>query len=350
MFGRQLLNYIIMPDNNRIYYACQAVNIWSNDRLSSFNGFVSGVQSLGVDSDFNIINIPDYGRSKPHSRIYTKPSINLTMERLIPKQGQLFIKNDTDILSGVFNEPRPEHNILLIYGSDEEPLVDSDKVNDLILFQNMLLTSVSYSISTTLPSISESLSFSGKIQSRSTNEIELLVAPEYAGRTDTYPQNGMVRRQDYRNHKMQLNPSIVPETVKQLIDFSEASLTDKKFFGLTSIDMSFSIAYQEILDTGKWRGSIYADVNKYTYPLLPLEVSCSFKINAKRSIRKELILSDTNFLDEEIKVITGPFCFNLGTKNRITSINCNGGSTGGEIVEYEISYSNINRFKVELLN
>lgn len=345
-----------MPENNRIYYGCIAVNLWSPDnKISDINGFLDGVQSIGLDSSFENSNIVDYGKPNPIQRLSQKPLFNVTLERLISRQTSLFFKTDTDLISGVFDSDCPEHNLLIVYGPETEEFVDSEKINDLMLFQNMILKTLSYSISTRSPALSESISLSGRIQKKEYDTIVGLVEPQYAGRTEDNPGNGMITRVDYRSHKLPTvkdqrgNPSILPATVKEWVDYTEGSTDEKQFVGLTSIDISFNINHKELIDVGKWRGANPNEVNKYTLPLLPIEVNCSFKFNAKKSMRKDLVVSDGNFADEEIKIITGPFVFNLGNKNKLVSINKNGGSTGGEIVEYEIGYSNTNFFRIDEL-
>jgi hypothetical protein len=338
-----------MTDSNRIFYGCTAINLWSPDnKISSINGFLEGVQSLGLDSSFENSSIIDYGRPNPIQRLNQKPIFNITLERLISKQAPLFLKTDIDLISGIFDSSCPEHDLLIIYGPDSEAFVRADETNDLMLFQNMVLKTLSYSISIQNPSLRESISLSGRIQKKEASIIMGLVEPQYAGSTEDNPQNGMIARMDYRSHKIS-EGSILPLTVEEWVDYTEGMSTEKQFIGLTSIDISCNINHKELVDIGKWRGANPSEVNRYNLPLLPIDITCSFKFNAKRSIRKDLTVTDDNFSDEEIKIIVGPFAFNLGEKNKLVSINKSGGSTNGEIIEYELSYSNTNFFRIDEL-
>jgi hypothetical protein len=406
-----------MPINNkRIAYFCQGL-FWKaaanteNPALSTF-AQLRGVQSIGVTPTQDITDIRDLGKSQSLGRLYGKPNIEITIERVLPFDGSdpRFYNIGTSPAYATHYFPKhfgmdtwsanvlSEYDLRLVYSADDAlPIVDempsgkttdsltqadfdaqgpgihtgSDRDGNMLAyydFKYCLLTNISYSISLEGP-ITESLTFIAKVQKRYNG-----------GDTNTpkpSPRTNLLRRQHY-------NSEVGGETeLGQLPKELDEIVEDYNDKLLQSIDINVAVNYEQLTDMGYWRGSPdskFNDLNKFTHVTLPVEITTSFTIAARREMQRHILMRDTNFMGspgdtvsngtqhipdrdiciplivQGIQKSAGPMAgspipqagtlpkkyifWDLGAKNYLTDISITGGDTGGGNVEMTFEYKN----------
>jgi hypothetical protein len=142
------------------------------------------------------------------------------------------------------------------------------------------------------------------------------------------------------------------------------SITDTNTFfdgievlGITEISTEATIEYQEILDEGVWKGSPVSN-NLWTTLHVPIPTRTSIKFTARKGANINF-LNTPEFTSGTVKkykirlafktrnytnTSDDLFIIDCGEKNVIQSFNISGGSTSGDLLEYEMTFSGFNDF------
>jgi len=391
--------------NDRIFYACQAVFVKERNSLSETidptdSTYLTGVQSVGTSSDIPSRALPDIGRYERNRVLYSKPSHEITIERVLDKNSNTFYyvspgqySSNPHILhaNNLGCQGFPDNNqkslrnydITILYspdrfsymgaGNDDLSNTDLDKDDVIsITYTNCLIRSIDYNIG--VDGVRESITLSTR-NLRYNYAYTSILAYQFPA---IFPESGdILKRNDFDFLSISPAPvSILPLEIDELFDTGQTDGTTKKL-GIQSIDISVSIDYSELEDIGNWRGSENLkeyEQNKYYYVNLPISVSCSFTGILKQSLPLYNFLNvnngnrfrnvdnifsaslgdrlSTNWMtqDKQIKIAakknisnqTKTFLWDLGTKNYITNIGYSGGDTDGGNAEATISYQNSN--------
>ena len=333
-----------MPDNNRIFYACQAVYVDGT--------YLQNVQAVGIDYSADATGISDTGRTQQQRSLYSKPEITISIQREVNTAALPFyapasvtsyanayiLKNGNLGTSGWDSSSLlKEYSIEVAYGSDDL----SGNIESTTL-KHCLLTEVSYEISVD-GRMTENLSF----VTRNLIKTGSAAAPIATPLTGT-----IFKRQhlDVENEEF-----ILPSEVKSVVDVENDEGVDVAR-SVQSISINAAFDYGEMSDVGKWRGSnqtsLPTEQNKWRYITTPIGITCEITAIVRKSIEQNILIKDTNFMgtfptpDREIKIVMGQesskFVIDLGKKNYLTGISFSGGDTGGGNVEATFSYANTN--------
>ena len=344
-----------MPDNNRIFYACQAVYVDGT--------YLQNVQAVGIDYSADATGISDTGRTQQQISLHSKPEITISIPREVNTTAVPFyapasvtsyanayiLKNGNLGTSGWDSSSLlKEYSIEVAYGSDDL----SGNIESTTL-KYCLLTEVSYEISAD-GKMTENLGFVTR---------NLIKSGSAAAPIGT-PLTGTI----FKRHHLDVENEdfILPSEVKSVVDV-ENDAGDDVARAVQSISVSAAFDYGEMTDVGKWRGSNQTwnptEQNKWKYITTPIGVTCEITAIVRKSIQQNIIIKDTNFMgtfndrpdpNREIKIVMGPipnpadpsaptsFVIDLGKKNYLTGISFSGGDTGGGNVEATFSYANTN--------
>jgi len=333
-----------MPDNNRIFYACQAVYVDGT--------YLQNVQAVGIDYSADATGISDTGRTQQQRSLYSKPEITISIQREVNTAALPFyaptsvtsyanayiLKNGNLGTSGWDSSSLlKEYSIEVAYGSDDL----SGNIESTTL-KHCLLTEVSYEISVD-GRMTENLSFVTR---------NLIKAGSAAAPIATPLTGTIFKRQhlDVENEEF-----ILPSEVKSVVDVENDEGVDVAR-SVQSISINAAFDYGEMSDVGKWRGSnqtsLPTEQNKWRYITTPIGITCEITAIVRKSIEQNILIKDTNFMgtfptpDREIKIVMGQesskFVIDLGKKNYLTGISFSGGDTGGGNVEATFSYANTN--------
>jgi hypothetical protein len=292
---------------NRVFYASQGVSISGVT--------VPGAQSVGVQSNFNLEQAFQLGRLGIYDNIVTNPEVTVTVSKVLDGEDTIY-KLATGGGSLISNA-NDQCNIVVGVGSDTASALSGTSA---IEMTGMYVTSVSY----TLPvdgNFTEEVSFVGDNKSVSTG---VVTAPTATGNT-------VLRRQHYKSD------STLPVEVSGQ--------------NVTNITINADLGRETMFRLGQF-GPFHRFVN------FPLEVTCEFEVSAT-GIDTVEVSQDVTCTGGNLPAIqpilinlcdpsdgTTSYSFNLGASNRLTSVNYQGGDTGGGNATITFSYTTYNELTI----
>lgn len=381
-----------MPnDNKRIFYASQSIHLQpvstgNNDTIDYRDPahYITygdgtkwiqprGLQSAGISTTFNSEPVSQMGTLQIYSQTETVPEVEVTLNKVIDGTAPLYSlcaavmdANDTDALESVNKDiteiANTMVNVRFAVFSDSNSYA-TGVADHHTLCQKMYLSSVNF----TFP-----------VEGNATEEVSLVGSNKTWGGTITVPGDGdslltsdtatpfgsgdatIVRRQFVAVSGT--NPAVT-RTNGKLSNLSEVTYSvlptgipreTNKAPQIQNINISADFGREAINELGYF-GPYYRYVN------FPLEVTCEIevistkgdKVNADDfSSQDGCDSSYNNLYDEEIVVkVCGPssadtLIIDLGTKNKLTSVNYTGGDTGGGNVSVTYSYQTFNKLNV----
>lgn len=291
---------------NRVFYASQGVSISGTT--------VAGAQSVGVQSNFNLEQAFQLGRLAIYDNIVTNPEVTVTVSKVLDGEDTIY-----KLATGggtLVSNANDQCNILVGVGSDTASALSSGVA---IEMTGMYLSSISY----TLPvdgNFTEEATFIGDNKSVSTGTVS---APIATG-------NSVLRRQHYAS-------STLPVEVSGQ--------------NITNITISADLGREAMFKLGQF-GPFHRFVN------FPLEVTCEFEVSATGlddvTVTQNILCTGGDLPQKQEIVVnlcdpgTGgtSYTFDLGDSNRLTSVNYQGGDTGGGNATITYSYVTYNELDI----
>ena len=333
---------IFSNPNNRVFYACQAV-LYKERQTTSTGGndvptsnlFLTGVQSIGIDSEFPFSPYQDLGRFQQKYGSYGKQLFTINIERVISDpleeyqntrnevttthntdDGQPFYKvtgsnsytathmlDDANLGACGLSTGLRNWDITLIYGNDANDYMDggvhSTQTFMSTTYRNCILTSISYNFSVD-GTVSESITLTSSIATQDTQEsgFSKLIASGYPTKYPIYADTVKGRDIDFAS-------CVLPVEVKRMFDLGNDGPENWREFedrirGLQNIEMSVDIEYVDLPDIGQWRGSNIvgpegegnedkrAEQNRFKQVGLPVGVSFAFTGVARAQYRGDI--------------------------------------------------------------
>jgi len=329
-----IVEYPFSDVNGRMFYACVGVLYKSRNTLDGSDSptdgtFLTGVQSIGVNSDFPSASLMDVGRVKKRFHYYAPQSFEITIERVIDQSSNFFYHVDDSDYTATVAGARQCHilhannigttgridnagkclknyDITILYGQDTKDRIERDPHPDPIpdgyvleperdLFQvtyrNCLITSISYNMANQGP-VTESITLITRSATYNENieaiDYTLLPKADQSGTTIQRHNLDFLREGDAWGTRY----SILPEEVETMFlakykddedppnyfSPSEPGGSEAmRILGINSISIEIGIEYSELSDVGKWRGlDDQGKQNLWRYVTLPVQVTSSF--------------------------------------------------------------------------
>jgi hypothetical protein len=347
-----------MSSNNRIFYACQLVGI-SNMADTASIVEAHGVQSIGITTNFNLEQAFELGQIQIYENIEGLPDIEVTMEKLLdgyPLLYHLCTKGASN--QSLTGRSKARTDVRLGIYPDDEDFVDA-KPEVEVYCSGMFMSSVSYTIPVD-GNATESVSLVGNNKEwltdakvKLTDEHTDLIVDD-AGVTDepkayTEISGGIQRRED-----VILASSVVPTSIRGVSGSSAGNAVDGDGvprIHMQNISISTDFSREDILELGK-------KLPYFRAPGFPIEVTCEMEVITTSGDFVEVFDggldaydgtkdAGDNIADEEIKIqLRDGTIFDLGTKNKLSSVSYGGGDATGGNVSCSYSYQNFNVFKV----
>jgi hypothetical protein len=369
-----------MP-NNRIFYACQAVAfepLYDSGGVLAPTGGVQvlhGVQSVGLNTTFNLEQVFELGQIHIYENIEGVPDVEVTLEKVLDGYPLMYHMATRGVgmetlsaasKASLVARSKQRTNVYLgIFPETIENIGDADTSADVeVQMSGMYVGSISY----TLPvdgNCTESLTLVGnhKAWTISGTKFTSGVADQLddtttAGSGVDAPKNlqtdsfrgGIQRREnvDMKNSTLPISIYGVTQTVTSGNNYNNVSKSPRAHIQNCSI--STDLNRESVQELG--RKSPY-----YRFANFPVEVTCEFEviavsgdfINAYEEGAYAVGTKDygNNTAEETIimKLHDGTV-FDLGTKNRLSSVNYTGGDAGGGNSTITYSYSTYNALTV----
>lgn len=302
--------------NQRIYYANHAVTVAS--------GVVPGVQSVSVNTNFNLEQVFQLGRLAIYENIAGDPDVEATITKALDGYPLVYVLASEGGLGGSLVENANQQvTIGLTIGNDTDRFLGENAGLTHIEMSGMFLSSLNY----TFPvegNFTEEVTFIGSSKSVTGNP---------ASAPPALPGPNVLRRQNFK-----VNGSDLPSEV------------DGK--NLSSVSISADLGREKMYKLGQF-SPFHRFVN------FPLEITVSFDVIsndhdnvAAQEVTGECIGQTTNveqaisinLCDEDGNTV---YSFDLGSKCTLQSVSYSGGDTGGGNVTTTYTYVTYNELDIQ---
>lgn len=351
--------------NNRIFYACQAVAIAPCFETAT-NGntrLVHGVQSVGITTNFNLEQAFELGQIQIYENIEGLPDVEVTLEKVLDGYPLIYhLASPQASTANLVGRSKERCCVGLgIYAEENDSVSGAAPVE--VYMSGMYLSSVSYTLPTDGNS-TESVTLVGnhKVWNTSSNNLMTSATAE-----EIESEAGTLRGLDepaalvdgsggiQRRENVDMANCILPASV---IKAARPNSTPATGIGnnvdagspiahIQSCTISTDFGREDILELG--RKAPY-----YRAPNFPVEVTCELEVISTSgdfvSAYEEgdptyigSVNEGNNTAEETIKIVLDDgTSFDLGSKNRLSSVTYGGGDAGGGNATMTFSYSTFN--------
>jgi len=339
--------------NKRTYWAIQGLGTAAHGTGPSITeyDYAPGIQSVGMSTNFNLEQIFQLGQLEIYQDLEEVPDIELTIERAMDEHALFYVRavghaevgGGTPYDAGIKTLTGTQNNRADVYfavysdGFENAGDVEPDAA---CYMSGMFCSSASFNFGTD-GFFTESVSLVG--------ESQIWNAPGVGETFDGAPTSvdlhtGAVSK---RQHFRFFDATQVPEPLATL----DADLDD---FKIPSISVSVDFGREQMFSLGQRQAY-------HRYVTFPIEVTCDIEayVTDVADMAVKVHAEDDNTSEQKIKFIVaaGPVdnlhaggavihTFDLGEKNRLSSITWNGISTDGTNATITYSYRNFNKLDV----
>jgi hypothetical protein len=345
-----------LPNNERLWYACQLVGISDGGDVNPNNIIEAhGVQSVGITTSFNITDVTELAMSEAYELIEGVPDVEVTLEKVIDGYPLLYHLCSVGAASLGFSARRKARaDIRLGLYPDDEDFADGDPGVE-VYCSGMHLNSVSY----TLPvdgSCTESVTLIGanKEWLEAPNTVLSSIQTGNIGGSDqpkalTDFLGGVQQRENVDMELSILPLSIRGVTQSAVAGNNWANGAPKAHIQNVAISADFSKeALNELGQKSPYTRVSAAKITVST-EISVITTEGDF-VNAYENGDPAFdgtINEGNNTVNETMKfVLDETSTFDLGTKNRLNSITYGGGDADGGNVTTTYSYTNINALDI----
>lgn len=340
--------------NNRIFYAIQAVKVNSctydaATGATSYNNsevVLNGIQSVGISTNFNLEQVYQLGQLELYDNVEEVPDIEVTLTKVLDGKRLVYncVNDGTSTgssnnlaLTGTANR---RADVALGIWDDTDTLT-SGAASYYVVCTGMYVSSVSYNFPTDgnftedVTMVGNHKKWSNTLGGGITNFTNGISAEE---------STIVARRSSFNRNFSVVAPGVI----------------DPATAHYNSISISTNLGRESINELG--RRSPY-----YRYINFPVEVTCEVEVVGTDGdgIDADDFATLTgcgqanasNLSNEQIKVFvcststdTIDYVFDLGSKNKLTSVNYTGGDTGGGNATITYSFQTFNSLAVSGVN
>jgi len=363
-----------MSDNQRIFYATQAVGIHGHgdggDVLAA--EMAHGLQSVGMNTTFNLEQAFELGQIEIYENIEGTPDVEVTLEKVLdgyPLLYHMASKHGLDGTpggSGVVGRSKSQCDLRLGIFSDSQNNISANNASAEVevYCSGLFISSVSYTIPTD-GSMTESVTLVGnnkqwlitgqKLTAAAVNNFDgsdtpaALTSGRYNGTITA--SGGVQQRED-----VLMSGTMLPTSINGVIGSGYGNAmnfsTGNNRVHIQSFSVSTDFSREDILELGR--------KTPYSRPAtFPIEVTCEIEaittsgdfVDAYEfgdSSLDETVSSGNNTTTESIFLCTrAGYAWDLGAKNRLSSVSYGGGDATGGNASCTYSYTNFNELDVQ---
>jgi len=342
----------INNSNNRLFYAVSAVGIAATGNYGVADSFVpvSGLQSLGIDTTFDIEQVYQLGQLDVYQNVENIPNVEVTLEKVL--DGTALIQHLATPTTG--------------FGSSLINRYSNQRCDVIANFYRDVLSNATGGIAVHSCVMSgmyvSSINFNLPIDGNFTESVTLVgnsknwTVPAPSSFRPTFgvvtaPGTGFVSRRQHIVFGTGLANSVTVSYLPKEIPGIDSTGFNRTSWGGTtwdgfgahiqSIQISADLGRTELFELGK-RGPYHR------YLDFPIEVTCAIEVVDTQG--DSLIAQEeatNNLSDQKIYlVIKDGTIIDLGSKNRLTSVSSTAGDTGGGNRTVTYNYTNFNNLTV----
>lgn len=337
--------------NNRIYYAIQQVKIGNGDNVTP----VHGLQSVGITTNFNLEQVFELGQLSIYQNVEGVPDIEVTLNKVLDGYPLVYtLATETGFVTAVgpsiAGRQNARANVELSIFPDTQLSASGTNARSVVTCSGMYVSSVNYAFPVD-GSFTEDVTLVGN------NKVWGGTATGSFDNTDSPASSVGVARRQF----IDMEHSRFPTQIPGIASDGTNSRVGTSGYGahFQNITVSCDFGREAINELGT-----LAPYHRYV--TFPVEVTSEFEvlaisgdmINASESgyytglsgtttgdteacEARHNLINQTVFLQtcEGTKI-------HLGNKSKLTSVNYNGGDTGGGNVTVTYSYTTYNDFVV----
>jgi hypothetical protein len=348
--------------NNRIFYACQAVAIGP---YGSTNGYVAvhGVQSVGINTTFNLEQAFELGQIHIYENIEGLPEVEVTLEKVLDGYPLMYhLATSTRTENTLVSRTKERCNAVLGIYSDAHDAVDGAPPVE-VYMSGLYVSSIGYTIPVEGNS-TESLTLVGNHKEWNiggtnfadgvADKFTSTLASEFGDDEPVNLQAGNYAGGIQRRENVVMSSCILPRSIYGVADNDSAGnnySNNRPLAHIQNINIKVDLGRDNILELG--RKAPY-----YRAPNFPVEVTSEFEVIA---ISGDFISAyesgnpawdgekdeGNNTRSETILIaLQDGTTFDLGDKNRLSSVTYGGADAGGGNATMTYSYSTFNHLSV----
>jgi hypothetical protein len=353
-----------MARNNRIFYATQAValkpqNSDGTQLLTTGAGssdgwyYPRGVQSAGITTNFTLEQVFQLGQIELYENVEDVPEVEVSINKVIDGTAPLYLMcmgGSAGIAGAKNQELAAVANNRVNFRLGIYPDTNSAATGTPSVFvdcSGMYLSSVSYTIPVD-GNATEDVTLVGNNKYWNSGNILGAATSFFSSDADA---GNMTAPAIGRRYKFNSSLSVIPTGAGGGIPVPEGR--SKPF--LQSVTVSTDLGREAINELGSM-------APYYRYVTFPVEVTSEFEIVASSGDLVEAKDFDgqvgcdvvyKNLQDKTVKVvmcgsgINDALIVDLGSKNKLTSVNYSGGDAGGDNATITYSYQTFNKFVVD---
>jgi hypothetical protein len=341
-----------LNNNNRLHYGVGAVGMAATG--DTLFRAVSGVQSVGVDTSFDIEQVYQLGQLGIYSNIENIPNVEVSIERVMdgtalaqhlatPTSG-----NGSDLIGRYSNE-RCDVAINFYRDTLSNASGGANGVHQCFM-SGMYVSSIGFNLSID-GNFTETVSLVGNSKNWVLTPTKFL--PGFG--TISSPPTGFISRRQHVVFGTGATPndtaySKIPKVIPGIdssgwnrLDGTGLNGIQLNGYGahIQSVQISADLGRTELFELGK-RGPYHR------YLDFPIEVTCAIEvIDTQGDSVIAQTESTTNTTDESIYIVTScGTIIDLSSKNRLTSVSSSGGDTGGGNRTVTYNFVNYNSLTV----
>lgn len=337
--------------NNRIFYACQAVGFGIyNEASGTPSNLVAahGVQSVGINTSFNLTQAFELGQISIYENIEGLPNVEVTVEKVLDGYPLLYhLATSGAEINSLVGRTKQRCNVALgIYQDHVDAVSGAAPVE--VFMSGMYLSSVSYTLSTE-DNATESITLVGNSKAWYTSPLAWtsgnsnMAASFSYGSDSPRGSGGIQRRED-----VLMQSSIMPVSIYAVSGTSVGNnydtTTKRPKAHIQSISISTDLNREDILELGHKQPY-------YRTAGFPVEVTSEFEVIAISGDFINAYKDEDNTPTQPIKIVLRDgTTFDLGTENRLSSVNYTGGDAGGGNATTTYSFSTYNDLTITAPN
>jgi hypothetical protein len=309
---------------------------------------VHGVQSVGVTTNFSLEQVFEFGQIEIYENVEAQPEVEVTVERVLDGAKPMWFMV-TDETQDTLNEAISTYKVdigLNIYSDAQNRA--SGTVRRFMFMSGMYISNATYTY-TVDGNFTESVTLVGndKTWAQSANApsgywTSANTGDGVEGATDNnngFP-SGVQRRENFALSGCQL-PTDLPGVPGAGVGNAASGIDEH----LQTVTLSVDIGREDLFELG-------SKLPFFKTVTFPVEVSATFEVvTSEGDLVEAISTAETNLTNQSIRIYTDEgLTINLGSENKLLSIDFGGGDAGGGNDTVTYTYQTFNVFSVSHQN
>lgn len=335
--------------NNRVYYPLHYIAIGPYCSASGVE--VHGLQSVTMNTTFNLEQVFELGQLDIYENLENLPSIDLTAEKVIDGYPLMYHLASTQATNAsLANRTNTRCDVILSVFSDSQESSSGIPVVQAYC-SGMYINSITFNLPVE-GQLTENINLVGNDKIWVTGSGTVWydkVGYAFDGHFDATdsPASGVKRRQNVKMGDSASNGSVWPTNLPgiTIVNGSGYNVEVAGQFGahIQDVSVTCNLGRTDLFELGRRRPY-------HRYANFPTAVDCTINITAGGENPGDNINADSdvdNLTDEPIVIkIDDGTVIDLGTKNKLQSVSYSGGDTSGGVVTLQYQYQNFNKLTV----